>query len=40
MLSSKYALCDNRKLKFIKKQEAGELLNMIGKILVIDPSLI
>ena len=30
MLSSKYAVCDNKKSKFIKKQEASGLLSSSG----------
>ena len=30
MLSSICAVCDNRKSKFIKKQEASELLSSLG----------
>ena len=35
MLLSKYALCDSKKLRFIKEQEASGLLNMISKFLLI-----
>ena len=31
MLSSKCAFCDSKKSKFIKKQEASGLLEVIGK---------
>ena len=30
MLISKYALCDSKKLKFIKEQEASGLLSSLG----------
>ena len=35
MLLSKYALCDSKKLRFIKEQEASGLLSMISKFLLI-----
>ena len=35
MLSSKYAACNCKKSKFIKKQEAERLLSMAGDILVL-----
>ena len=30
MLSSKCAVCDSKKSKYIKEQEAGELLSSLG----------
>ena len=30
MLLSKYAVCDNKKIKFIKEQEASRLLGSLG----------
>ena len=30
MLLSKYLVCDSKKLKFIKEQEASELLSSLG----------
>ena len=30
MLSSKFAVCDSKKLKFIKQQEASGILNSLG----------
>ena len=40
MLLLKYAARDSKKPRFIKKQEAKGLLNMIGKTLILGPSLI
>ena len=40
MLSSNGVVCDNKKLKFIKEQEAKGLLSMIGKISLLGPLLI
>ena len=43
MLLSKYLVCDSKKLKFIKEQEASELLSSLGiktplsKIPIFDP---
>ena len=45
MLLSKCAVCDSKKLKFIKEQEASGLLSSLGKkitlskILLVDPLL-
>ena len=40
MLSSNGVVCDNKKLRFIKEQEAKGLLSMIGKISLLGPLLI
>ena len=40
MLSSKCAVCDSKKPRFIKEQEAEGLLSMIGNIPLIGPLLI
>ena len=37
MLSSNGVVCDNKKLRFIKEQEAKGLLSMIGKISLLGP---
>ena len=45
MLLSKYVVCDSKKLRFIKEQEATELLSSLGiqtpfsKISLVDPLL-
>ena len=45
MLLSKYAVCDSKKSKFIKQQEASGLLSSVGikapltKILLVGPDL-
>ena len=40
MLSSKCAVCDSKKSRFIKEQEAEGLLSMIRNIPLIGPLLI
>ena len=40
MLSSNGVVCDNKKLRFIKEQEAKGLLSMTGKISLLGPLLI
>ena len=40
MLSLNGVVCDNKKLRFIKEQEAKGLLSMIGKISLLGPLLI
>ena len=45
MLLTKFAVCDNKKLKFIKEREASRLFSSLGiqtplsKILLVDPLL-
>ena len=40
MLSSKRELCDSKKFRFIKEEEAEGLLDMIGKIPILGQLLI